>query len=134
MFSEKYRKIFAPRETAREGPQASPSVPTGRSPSRQIFYGIFLKTWSIIILFHAWRCFYKENIRKQGFPLAVFSRWRNNYVTMQIFIRKRIYCVILFLTLPSRVACRWTLNVKKIHIFLVLNNALGLINHFNLRI
>ena len=26
MFSGKYRKIFAPRETAREGPQASPSL------------------------------------------------------------------------------------------------------------
>ena len=44
MFSGKYRKIFAPRETAREGPQASPSVPPGRSPLGQIFDGIFLKT------------------------------------------------------------------------------------------
>ena len=44
MFSGKYGKIFAPWETAREGPQAAPSVPPGRSPSGQIFYCIFLIT------------------------------------------------------------------------------------------
>ena len=44
MFSGKYREIFAPRETDREGPKAKPEVPPGRFPDGQIFYGIFLKT------------------------------------------------------------------------------------------
>ena len=32
MYSGKYRKIFAPRETVREGPKAKPEVPPGRFP------------------------------------------------------------------------------------------------------
>ena len=52
MFSGKYSKIFAPRETAREGPKAKPGVPTGRFPEGQIFYGIFLKH-EVLFLCHA---------------------------------------------------------------------------------
>ena len=66
MFSGKYSKIFASRETAREGPQ--------------IFYSIFLKAWSIIlsfmyvivylIYFCIWLIEYRENfaVRIALFP------------------------------------------------------------------
>ena len=97
MFSGKYRKIIAPRETAREGPQASPSVPLGLSPSGQIFYGIFLKTWSIIIvilavIYLSYRLIYIYNMYIKLLILEWNRRYKHESCNSHEWIYAKCHC------------------------------------------
>ena len=95
-FQENTVKYFPLGKPPGKGPQASPSVPHGLSPSGQIFYGIFLKTWSIIIILYMYIQF-RDSLRNELFMQNVkkFTASVQTFTKIQAFtnIYSRYTCI-----------------------------------------